>query len=636
MERIAGLFRGKFTLSIVLSVIVGVTLVAAQSEIVPVRDILRGTNVFVFPSGTRTVSKKYVTQAKAKRTQQQRSATAQRVNRQYTTIAKTAPRRKRTDSLNPDSVTKIDLKIIPPAEASRIFAGVGEYHMDRGEYDNAIDIFRDALNLDAKNEAARGGLSEALALKGNELLANNTDTTSPHRFAVAQTFFEEAVKINPLNAPALFGLAEILSDTGRETDAIGYYENALKADKDLTEIYVPLGILYYQQGNIAKADEVLSKAGGISKDDPQGQYFLGLVRLQQDRVNDAATHFDAARRADPTMEEAFYYHGEMQMRMGNLSAAVNDFKKAIQLRDNYFEAWYGLGTAYFEQAGSAGNDKRSQELYNEAAKAFERAKTLRNTNAEVTANLGDVYRQLGDFNKAESNYNLATLFFERQPDFATNKEVRDLVADINVRLAFVVGRQCEINMRNAVACKWDRAIRALERSFELKNDNMTYANLGWAYYNSGRSDINDKRDAQGREKIAKARDILIKATSSGSGYDQGVLLNLGMVYTDLGDHQGAVRALKQVVEREPKWTFAINELGLAHFNAGDFKEAASQFKKAIREDDKFAEAHYNLGQAEFRSGNVKEAQKAYDKLKSLKRNDLADRLRIFTRGAVKG
>ena len=115
-----------------------------------------------------------------------------------------------------------------------------------------------------------------------------------------------------------------------------------------------------------------------------------------------------------------------------------------------------------------------------------------------------------------------------------------------------------------------------------------------------------------------------------------MLLNLGMVYTDLGDHQGAVRALEQVVEREPKWTFAINELGLAHFNAGDFKEAASQFKKAIREDDKFAEAHYNLGQAEFRSGNVKEAQKAYDKLKSLKRNDLADRLRIFTRGAVKG
>ncbi|MBX3244562.1 MAG: tetratricopeptide repeat protein [Acidobacteria bacterium] len=636
MERIAGLLKGKLTLSIVLSVIAGATLVAAQSEIVPVRDILRGTNVFVFPSGTRTVSKKYVTQAKAKRTQQQRAATAQRVNRQYTTIAKTNPRRKRTDAVNPDSVAKIDLKVIPPAEASRIFAGLGEYHIDRGEYDNAIDIFRDALNLDAKNEAARGGLSEALALKGNELLASNTDTTSPQRFSVAQRFFEEAVKINPLNAPALFGLAEILSDTGRETDAIGYYENALKADKDLTEIYVPLGILYYQQGNIAKASEFLSKAGGISKDDPQGQYFLGLVRLQQNDLNAAALNFDAARKADPSMEEANYYHGEVQMRMGNTSAAVKDFEKATQLKDDYFEAWYGLGTANFELAGRAKSDNDTKKYYEEAMKAFEKAKTLRNTNAEVTANLGDVYRQLGDFNKAETNYNLATVFFERQPDFNTDKETRDLVADINVRLAFVVGRQCEINMERGVACKWPRAIRALERSLELKQDNITLANLGWAYYRSARVDMADRREAAAKEKLTKARDMLVKASSSGSGYDQGVLLNLGMVSTDLGDHPGAVKALTQVVAREPKWTFAINELGMAYFNSGDMKQAIEQFKRAVKEDDKYADAYYNLGQAEFKNGNVKEAQKAYDKLKSLKRNDLADRLRVTTRGAVKG
>ena len=503
MKKIVELIKGRMTLTVVLSAILGVTLVAAQSEIVPVKDILRGTNVFVFPSSTRSVSKKYVTQAKAKRTQKQRAATARRVSRQYTTIAKTAPRRTRTNAIDPDSV-KIDLKVISPVEAAKVFAGVGEYHIDRGEYDNAIDIFRDAVNLDPKNQAASGGLSEALALKGNDLLANNTDTTSPHRFAVAQKFFEEAVKINPKNAPALFGLAEILSDTGRETDAVGYYENALKADADLTEIYVPLGILYYQQGNIARADELLSKAGGIAKDDSQGQYFLGLVRLQQGRLQDALANFSAAGKADPSMEQAFYYQGETRMKLGNNSDAVDDFKKAIALRDNYFEAWYGLGTAYFEQAAAAKNDKESQARYAEAALAFEKAKTLRNTNAEVTANLGDVYRQLGDFNKAESNYNLAILFFERQPDFSTNKEVRDLVADINTRLAFSIGRQCEINMQKAVACKWPRAIKALERSLELE-DNMTYANLGWAYYNAARVDIADKRDAQA-EKLTKARD----------------------------------------------------------------------------------------------------------------------------------
>ena len=109
-----------------------------------------------------------------------------------------------------------------------------------------------------------------------------------------------------------------------------------------------------------------------------------------------------------------------------------------------------------------------------------------------------------------------------------------------------------------------------------------------------------------------------------------------MVSTDLGDHAGAVRALARVVAREPKWTFAINELGLAYFNSGEFKQAIEQFKRAVKEDGKYADAYYNLGEAEFRNGNVKEAQKAYDKLKSLNRKDLADKLRISTRGAVKG
>ena len=30
-----------------------------------------------------------------------------------------------------------------------------------------------------------------------------------------------------------------------------------------------------------------------------------------------------------------------------------------------------------------------------------------------------------------------------------------------------------------------------------------------------------------------------------------------MTYTDLGDTQGAIETLKKVVEKEPKWNFAV-------------------------------------------------------------------------------
>lgn len=617
MKKTRGVRRGTITLSVLISAVICVSLVAAQ-EIVPVSDLTGGSSLFVFRGASKSVSRKYVTQGKARRTKQQRSENARKVNTQYAKLSKAAPRRTREAVVDPNDPSLKQIATMPKEEAAKLFAGVGEYHMDRSDYDNAIDFFRESINLDSKNATAKAGLSEALALKGNELLAQDSD-------AVAKKFFEEALTYNDRNAPAYYGLAEILSESGDEDGASANYEKSLQFDRELTEIYVPLGILYYRKGNFAKADELLSKATAIDANDATTQYFLGLVRLQQGRDRDAAESFKRAKTLDPTNAEAFYYSGELQTRLNNNAAAIEDFKKAIAIRQNYFEAWYGLGSALFEL-----------DNYKEAVAAFEQAKRLRNNNPEVVANLGDAYRQLGDFNQAESNYNLAVIFFERSPGYANNAEMKDLVADINGRIGFVIAKQCEINRKRAIACKWDTAVRALEKASQITNSNMDHANLGWAYYNAGRADMVGGNPAVRRAKLEKARDNLLKAVNSTSVYQQGALMNLGMVYTDLGDYKGAISALKRVVDKEPKWVFAVNELGIAYYNDKNYKEAVSQFKKAISRDGKFAEAYYNLGRAHFKDGNLGETQNVYNKLKSLGRNDLAVKLQVETNGAVKG
>ena len=77
---------------------------------------------------------------------------------------------------------------MPPDAASKLFAGVGEYYMDRDDFDNAIDFFRESAQLDAKNTNARMGLSEALGLKGNDLLVKDSGQA-------ARKFFEEVAHI---------------------------------------------------------------------------------------------------------------------------------------------------------------------------------------------------------------------------------------------------------------------------------------------------------------------------------------------------------------------------------------------------------------------------------------------------------
>lgn len=608
----SNLRKGSASLSAFLTILVFVSLMAAQ-ELVPVRDLTGGSSVFLFRGGSRSVSKRFVTQARSKRSVQQRADSARRVTKQYTTLAKTQPRRVRVKAVEPEALTNINR--MSKEDASKLFAGVGEFYMDRNEYDSAIDVFREALEMNSTNTQAANGLSEALALKGNQLLALNS-------LPVAKRFFDEALTYNKSNAPAYFGLAEIYSAGDKDTEAQANYEKALDSDKELTEIYGPLGILYYQSGNVAKADELLSKAVTIDPNDPQTQYFFGLVRLHQNNFTEALSAFNKAKAADPNLAEAFYYAGETQTRLGDRDAAILDFRNAIKLRDKYFEAWYGLGTAMFEK----GN-------FNEAITSFERAKTLKNNNAEVVANLGDAYRMSDDpkyslnkYSLAESNYNLAVLFLERRPDFATNMEIRELTADIYARIAFAIGKQCEINITQSKPCKWDAAVKALARGAEINKSNMDYANLGWAYYNDGRTDIAFNNKERARVKFEQAKVNLLKSIETNPTFLDVPLANLGRVYSDLGEYPNAISTFKRILAKDPRAVDVLNELGLAYYKSGNFKEAISHFKKVVDRDKNFAEGYYNLGAAEFKNGNAGEAKKMQSKLKSLNRPDLATKL----------
>ncbi len=593
-----------------------VSLVVAQGDIVPTKDILGSTSVFMLRGSAKAVSQKFATQGRATRNKQQRAETARRVNTQHARLAKAAPRRTRSAAVAPEALPP-DIARMPANEASVLFAGVGEYYMDRDNYDQAIDVFRESITLDKTNNRARLGLSEALAYKGNEFLAADS-------LPLAEKFFSEALTYNDRNAPAYFGLAEINTDGGDSELATENYERALQVDAELTEIYLPLAILYYQRENIAKADELLGKAIAINAGDSQVQYYTGLVRLQQGRNADAVTALSQAKNIDTANAEILYYSGEANSRVGQNNTALEDFRKATLLRPDYFEAWFGLGSIYFEL-----------ENYPEAIKAFEEAKRLRNNNAEVVANLGDAYRLTSNYNQARSNYNLATVFYERRPEFQTDATLRSQTADAYGRVAFTFVQQCAIDMAKAVPCDWNVAINALEAASKISNASIDRGNLGWAYYNAATIDARAGRTAEARAKLEKARDNLVAAIDANPVQLEGPLLNLGVVYTQLGDHNGAITTLKRVIDREPNWTFAVNELGMAYYNNRNYKDAIAQFKKVVDRDGKNADAYYNLGMAHYRNNDVGEARKAHARLRALDRNDLANKLERESGGAVR-
>lgn len=618
-----------FLVAVVISAVLVDANPTAAQDLVPVSDIGGGSSVFILRSSSRS-PKQFALRARTVRTKAQRIESAKRVSRQYTTLAKVTPRRVRVKAVDPkDLPSAAKLKQMSKEEATKLFAGVGEYFMDRDDYIEAITYFREALDLDKNNSVAKNGLSEALSLKGNELLGKDL-------FPNAKALFNEALLYNPKNAPAYFGLATVLSEMGEEDEAIAKYEDALKEDRELSEIYTPLGILYYQQSESAKqkgdlqlqqaaltkADANLTKAAAFPSADAQTHYFLGLVRYAQGRNDDALIAFRKSATLDPANAEAAYYTGETLARKGDYAASVAEYTNATTLKPNYFEALFGLGTAQY-QLGK----------YTEAAAAFDKSARLRNDNYEAYNNLADSYQKAGNFNLAEANYELAGMFIQRRKDY--NKEE---AADMFSKAALSLANQCEMNIKKAVPCRWDKAVKHLEQASTLSPGGIDAANLGWAYYNAARADIFYGRPAEAGPKLQKAKLNLEKVAASNEKFVAGPLLSLGMALTDMGDYAGAIDALNKVIKREPKWVFAINELGIAYRKQSNYKEAIAQFKKAIDKDDKFAAAYYNMAEAQFRGGSVADAKKTWDRLKKMgpEGQKLAAKLDVVTNGGLRG
>ncbi|MEO6051732.1 MAG: tetratricopeptide repeat protein [Pyrinomonadaceae bacterium] len=561
-------------------------------DLVPVSNIT-GSSVFVFRSASRVVRR--VTPAvKPARTKAQRMESVTKIKKQYETLAKITPRRDKSKVVDPTKIPPRAERNLPPGQASILFAGVGEYYLEKGDFEQSFEFFKTAIRLDDTNTTAKSGYSEALATKGNDLLVKD-------QAATAKSIFLEAVKFNPKNSAAYFGLGEVYSELNETPEAIINYEKALQSDKDLTELYVPLGILYFQAGDIAKADDLLAKALMNSVGTAETQFFLGLVRTAQYRTDEALAAFQKAKELDPAYPEGFFNSGEVLVKLKRADDAIPDYQKAVELRPAYFDAWLGLAEAQYETG-----------KYADAIASFQTASRLRNDNWQAMAGWGDAYLKTGKFNEAAAKLNLAATFLTRGKDFD-----KLLAADLYSKVGFAYGQQCEIDTANFRACQWGVAIKALEKAIELNGDPLDYTNLGWAYFNASRVEMNQKNIPEQQSKLALAKTALERVNSTNLVILDSAQQNLGAVLNDLGDFKGAIDVLKKVVDRHPDWMFSAYALGSAYAKVNDYGNAAKAFKTVA---DKGQGTYYipalkSLGFVEIKRKNGKEVRRVIELLK---------------------
>jgi tetratricopeptide (TPR) repeat protein len=184
-----------------------------------------------------------------------------------------------------------------------------------------------------------------------------------------ETLFRETLARNPDSSFLHNNLGVVLMSTGREREAAGEFEAAVRLTPDSADYHVNLG--------------------------------LALAQLPG-RVADAVTEYQTALRLDPNFPAAHLnlglaftsMPGRMREAIAEYRKATSDYQTATQNEPNLWQAHFNLGLAYGQMAGHEA----------EAISEYQTALRMKPDSALAHFHLGNTFHKMGRLPEAIAEY----------------------------------------------------------------------------------------------------------------------------------------------------------------------------------------------------------------------------------------
>ncbi|MEK7311065.1 MAG: tetratricopeptide repeat protein [Chloroflexota bacterium] len=292
--------------------------------------------------------------------------------------------------------------------------GRGERLYKEGNYDAALQEFKDAASQDRESYAAHYYLGLIYLQKKQYNNAFNS--------------FSSAIKINSAFGPAYVGRGQ--ATFGGGGNPLGDYDKAKNAEPDWIEPYIQSAIFYASRRNTDAAITQLETARSFAPTNVIVHWHLAEQYLAAGRTEDARATLNAGFDVDPTVldlyrvqtlllivdkdyqtalnkiniylsyrpadPEGWALQGKVFLGLGDAESAVTSLNRAIELKpDDPSEALIARGTAQLVLGNSdtAGDD-------------FDKALTSRFTTSNLLL-IGQAYYNVGDYENALTKFSRA-------------------------------------------------------------------------------------------------------------------------------------------------------------------------------------------------------------------------------------
>ncbi|MBK8847394.1 MAG: tetratricopeptide repeat protein [Bacteroidetes bacterium] len=290
--------------------------------------------------------------------------------------------------------------------------------------ETAISSYRKALELDPKYEYKPEILADIDQLK-NLIFTNGVKAYESKDYAGALRYFEQTLADSPNDTTVLLNCALAARQDGNKEKSKLYYTKLIENKMDDPAIYQSLAALYTEEGNKEKVSEVAAGLKRYPGDQALMVFQLNDV-LEKGNPEEALEPLNKAIAADPKNHELYMAKGSMLDKLAAASKekkenakadeynkqAIEVYRKAIEIKPDYFDANYNVGALLFNDGAELINKANDlppskQKEYDallakantnfKAAKPYlEKAYQLNNTDQGTLISLKQLYVRLGE------------------------------------------------------------------------------------------------------------------------------------------------------------------------------------------------------------------------------------------------
>ncbi|MDR1695996.1 MAG: tetratricopeptide repeat protein [Endomicrobium sp.] len=291
-----------------------------------------------------------------------------------------------------------------------IFLGV--FYLVANEPDKAKRHWQETLRLDPENETATAYLAayyysdnklKESAEYWNKFLARQPDSASGYlQLALVQEklgkteealkSFDKVISLKPEAREAYLSKARIYETNKQYDSAIKEYEEYVKFFPDNIYVLMYLGKCYFDKGDYPSAEKIFLKTKKALGSDITSSYWLGVAYEKSGKIDKAAAEFEDVYKKEKGIEilaRLGYYYSLLK----DYSKADREFKSALDEEPFNHELLYLRALNYMDW-----------ERYDNAVRYFIKTIELKPDFADAYFFLGSAHEKNGHFDNAEKAF----------------------------------------------------------------------------------------------------------------------------------------------------------------------------------------------------------------------------------------